>query len=934
MIFNRTFLFAPKLILTSLLICVSISYSFAQLQADLVNNEGWIKGNFVEIGINDFGVYGASNITKPPNFHDNRESDGNNIFGFIANPQKDDWIDYDGDFFTPGSPEEGFSIEIDGLNYSNNNSSFFNQIDGGVASASIFSSDCFEDYAQIVWTGEIDGLSIRRFFSITEDGLFIQMITNITNISSATKKNVFFLHNVDPDNNQSLSGNYSTINNLISQASSPTDNICLVKASQDAAGTPQDMDGSHVSFYAKDERARVSYGGFTNRNASGIWNGISVTNTEGSINTDDIAISIAFNIGNIAPAESVNFTYYYILEEVDENFEPLIVNIVPINPSICESEDGKFIISGLTPGETYEISYEENGIPIPLQSYIANPEGTIEITDLSQGVFSQFSISYTGCTTSIDSEFELTDPPVYFNIDKTDPTSCLTDNGILILTDLSPSTTYHITYDKNGFTIPETPYISDADGEIQILNLSPAIYDNITVRYTSCQTTSDEVLTISHAGSPIYNLLKSNPIDCSGNNGSINITGLISNTEYLISYTDDGVPINLTINSDSNGIILIENLDNGVYTDFIVELLGCITDSDQVLELNGPENPILSSILDQYYCDEDHDYIINNIDLSIYDSDALNGLSSALFSVSYHSSEENAMNNIAVSKDNYSTIGLDNYTIYARVTNNSTNCYNYIPIIINVNIPADFEIIGGIICLNDDDTPNEEEFGLPIIDTFLSEIDYSFQWFLSEELIVGETQPVITIHQPGIYDVLVTDKLTDCTITKSAEIIPSGRPKEYEITVTSNPFSTNHTVEITASGHGVYEYSIDDEVQSSPVFENILLGFHDFCIIDTQGCGDICEEIMIIDYMKFFTPNNDSSNDGWRIIGAEFLNGAKIFIYDRSGKLITELNPNGETWDGLYNGKKLPSSDYWFTVEFNDNNNLRRTFKAHFTLKR
>ncbi|NNT72404.1 T9SS type B sorting domain-containing protein, partial [Flavobacterium sp. IMCC34852] len=34
-----------------------------------------------------------------------------------------------------------------------------------------------------------------------------------------------------------------------------------------------------------------------------------------------------------------------------------------------------------------------------------------------------------------------------------------------------------------------------------------------------------------------------------------------------------------------------------------------------------------------------------------------------------------------------------------------------------------------------------------------------------------------------------------------------------------------------------------------------------------------------------------------------------------------------------YNGKLLPSDDYWFTVDFPEQGKMKQ-FKAHFTLKR
>ncbi|MFP9098526.1 T9SS type B sorting domain-containing protein, partial [Flavobacterium sp. RHBU_24] len=65
---------------------------------------------------------------------------------------------------------------------------------------------------------------------------------------------------------------------------------------------------------------------------------------------------------------------------------------------------------------------------------------------------------------------------------------------------------------------------------------------------------------------------------------------------------------------------------------------------------------------------------------------------------------------------------------------------------------------------------------------------------------------------------------------------------------------------------------------------------------------------------------------------------ARIYIFDRYGKLIKQLSPasrvtDGEGWDGTFNGAPLPSDDYWFRVEFTEGN-TERVFRAHFAMKR
>ncbi|MFT4673677.1 MAG: gliding motility-associated-like protein, partial [Saprospiraceae bacterium] len=38
-------------------------------------------------------------------------------------------------------------------------------------------------------------------------------------------------------------------------------------------------------------------------------------------------------------------------------------------------------------------------------------------------------------------------------------------------------------------------------------------------------------------------------------------------------------------------------------------------------------------------------------------------------------------------------------------------------------------------------------------------------------------------------------------------------------------------------------------------------------------------------------------------------------------------------WDGTYNGDLLPSSDYWFRVEYTEQA-IQKELKGHFSLKR
>lgn len=102
-----------------------------------------------------------------------------------------------------------------------------------------------------------------------------------------------------------------------------------------------------------------------------------------------------------------------------------------------------------------------------------------------------------------------------------------------------------------------------------------------------------------------------------------------------------------------------------------------------------------------------------------------------------------------------------------------------------------------------------------------------------------------------------------------------------------------------------------------------------------MGCGEASTTVMIMDYPHYFTPNGDGYHDTWNIVGLSGQASAKIYIFDRYGKLLKQLSPTGQGWNGTYNGELMPSSDYWFTVEYMEpTTGDPKEFKAHFTLKR
>ena len=60
---------------------------------------------------------------------------------------------------------------------------------------------------------------------------------------------------------------------------------------------------------------------------------------------------------------------------------------------------------------------------------------------------------------------------------------------------------------------------------------------------------------------------------------------------------------------------------------------------------------------------------------------------------------------------------------------------------------------------------------------------------------------------------------------------------------------------------------------------------------------------------------------------------SQIYIFDRYGKLLKSMSLNNNYWDGLYNGVRLPSSDYWFQIELVRLDGTPLIKQGHFSLK-
>lgn len=196
----------------------------------------------------------------------------------------------------------------------------------------------------------------------------------------------------------------------------------------------------------------------------------------------------------------------------------------------------------------------------------------------------------------------------------------------------------------------------------------------------------------------------------------------------------------------------------------------------------------------------------------------------------------------------------------------------------------------------------------------------------------GQNTNQIIIDKPGNHYITVTEDHGQvvCSSTKSFEIKLSNPATFVDIQILDWT-ETENIITAIVTGLGDYEYSLDGiNYQDSPTFNNVFNGFQTIYVNDKNNCGEITEDLLLLMYPKFFTPNNDGYNDYWNIKFSDNEPHLKVSIFDRHGKFLKQFGNDSKGWDGTYIGKEQPSDDYWFVVTRENG----KEHKGHFTLKR
>jgi gliding motility-associated-like protein len=249
------------------------------------------------------------------------------------------------------------------------------------------------------------------------------------------------------------------------------------------------------------------------------------------------------------------------------------------NPSVCGACDATITINGLIPGYYDTVRFIKDGVPQTPVVLLVPASGTIVLTGLCAGVYTNINVKMNSCITPSVGPITLVNPS--FGISDTSSTnaSCSACDGTFTVYGLTPNQTVTINYSFNG--VPQPPYTttSSASGTVTKTGLCPGSYSNITATLNTC--VSNPVGTVVISAPPLIPISINSvtqPTECGICNGKIVIYGAPPGPIDTIFYSLNGVPQTpLLYSASPDSLITLYNMCAGSYTNFFIKVGPCPT---------------------------------------------------------------------------------------------------------------------------------------------------------------------------------------------------------------------------------------------------------------------------------------------------------------------------------------------------------------------
>jgi len=173
-----------------------------------VTGMGILENEWVRAGINGTtGTFGSGGNTSP---------------GLLFDPEGTGTFNPSYDYLTPGSPFDGFSVKVDGTNYTNNNA---DSVSVPIANDG---NGLTDGENSLSWTGGVsDVFNITNTYSLAPNTPYIDGSASITMLTGATT--LSFGKFIDPDS-QGMPGDSSATDNVLGYGVIPETNVAFSEA--------------------------------------------------------------------------------------------------------------------------------------------------------------------------------------------------------------------------------------------------------------------------------------------------------------------------------------------------------------------------------------------------------------------------------------------------------------------------------------------------------------------------------------------------------------------------------------------------------------------------------------------------------------------------------------------------------------------------------
>ncbi|AUC85513.1 hypothetical protein CW731_09515 [Polaribacter sp. ALD11] len=550
----------------------------------------------------------------------------------------------------------------------------------------------------------------------------------------------------------------------------------------------------------------------------------------------------------------------------------LVASVINVTEETCfEDDDGSFSIK-IEGGTAPYKTKLNNGVFV---------EGKLDFTNLLGGkTYTVFVEDTSGCETSVTVTLQ---KGVDLNL-TTDTTLNCKNYLTTISASVAPSLASNVLYSLDGGT-------AQASGEFK--DLATGIYKLTVLHTNGCKIEKD--INIDNPDP----LLFDGPIQVVNNlcygesDGSITMNAKGGRGDYL--YSIDGINYKTTN--------VFSNLLAGTYTVFVKDDLGCEPIKETVIIKEPLELIVTPKNIVEVTCSTDSNGSFE-LDISGDEAPYFTKLDEGTFV-----------------ENQFSFSNLEGGKTYKVVVKGKNGCEKTVAVTLQPSI--NLILSPNLVYTCADGATISSRI---VNSEYQNEITYTING------LNPQSHGVYKHLAPGTYEIKATH-VKGCFVTSEIIVEDIGTLELVIDTATKNTLIAD-----SYGGTPPYTFSLNGgEFDTNNVFLIHVTEEYTITVKDARGCEvstKVKGNFIPIMIPNFFTPNNNNENDYWYPEEVESYHNLRVSIYDRYSRLLKEFTGIQQGWDGIYNGKPMPTGDYWAIIYYTDSLGAEQKIIRNFTLYR